>query len=242
MTAELHTMTGAYAADALPDQERALFEQHLATCRTCAQEVRELRETAARLATAVSEPPPEGLWDRVAADIATTRQLPPTLADRRARGRHAWQRLPNRLLAAAAAALLVIAVGLGALSANLANRLDRSTAENDRIAAVLAAPDVQTHSASVQGVGSGTVAVSRARNEAVFVASGLRQVPSSRTYQLWVIDRGQARSAGLLGTGGQVSRVIDGDLGGADAVALTVEPRRGSPQPTSDPVLAVNLA
>lgn len=242
MTAELHTMTGAYAADALPDGERALFEQHLATCQTCQQEVRELRETAARLATSVSLPPPEGLWERVSADIATTRQLPPTLADRRSRGRYAWQRLPRRLVAAAAAALLVIAIGLGALSASLANRLDRTTLESKRITAVLAAPDVRTHSATAPGVGSGTVAVSQSRQAAVFVADGLRRVPSSRTYQLWVIGGGQARSAGLLGTGGQATRVLNSSLAGADAVGLTVEPRGGSPQPTSTPVLLVNLA
>jgi anti-sigma-K factor RskA len=240
---ELHTLTGAYAADALPDQERAEFEQHLASCQTCAQEVRELRETAARLAAIVSEAPPPGLWERVREDIATTRQLPPSLASRRARHRaRAWHRLPNRLVATAAAALLVIAVALGGLSLSLANRLDRSTQENDRIAAVLSAPDVQTHSVNAQGVGSGTVAVSAERGEAVFVASGLRRVPSGKTYQLWVITGERARSAGLLGTGGQVTRVIDSDLAGADAVGLTVEPRRGSPQPTMNPVLLVDLA
>jgi anti-sigma-K factor RskA len=240
---ELHTLTGAYAADALADQERAEFEQHLASCQTCEQEVRELRETVSRLAAAVGEPPPAGLWERVRDEVATTRQLPPSLADRGARRRaRAWQRLPNRLVATAAAALLVIAVSLGGLSLSLANRLDRTARENDRIAAVLSAPDVQTHSANAQGIGSGTVAVSAERGEAVFVASGLRRVRSSQTYQLWVIADGRARSAGLLGSGGRVARVLDSDLAGADAVGLTIEPRQGSPQPTMDPVLLVDLA
>jgi anti-sigma-K factor RskA len=245
MTGELHTLTGAYAADALPDQERELFEQHLASCQTCAQEVRELRETTARLATVVSVAPPDGLWERVRGEIANTRQLPPSLADRRSSDRaprRAWRHLPSRLVAVAAAALLVIAVSLGGLSLSLADRLDRSTLRNDRIAAVLAAPDVQTHTASASGVGSGTVVVSQARQAAVFVASGLRQVPTTRTYQLWVIDRGQARSAGLLGSGGKVVQLLDGGLAGADAVGVTVEPRGGSPQPTSTPVLLVGLA
>jgi len=241
MTAELHTMTGAYAADALPDQERAVFEQHLATCATCEQEVRELRETAARLAAAVSIPPPEGLWERVRSDIALTRQLPPPLVAARSR-RHAWYRLSNRMVAVAAAALLVIAVSLGGLSLSLANRLDRSADQNDRIATVLGAPDVQTRTATAPGVGSGTVVVSQERQAGVFVASGLQRVPSSRTYQPWALGGGQARSAGLLGTGGKATRLLDGDLGGADAVGVTVEPRGGSAQPTSDPVLLVDLA
>jgi anti-sigma-K factor RskA len=241
MTAELHTMTGAYAADALPDHERALFEQHLATCQTCQQEVRELRETTARLASAASTPPPEGLWERVQAEIAVTRQLPPTIAAARAR-RSGWQRLSNRLVAAAAAALLVVAISLGALSLSLANRLDHSNAQNQRIEALLAAPDARMHTASAPGVGSGTVIESRSRQEGVFLASGLKQVPSSRTYQLWLIGGGKARSAGLLGTGGKATQPLQGGLAGAEAVGVTVEPRGGSPQPTSDPVLLVDVA
>ncbi|WP_047470085.1 RskA family anti-sigma factor, partial [Streptomyces sp. M10] len=31
-TAELHTLTGAYALHALPEEERAAFDRHLADC------------------------------------------------------------------------------------------------------------------------------------------------------------------------------------------------------------------
>ncbi|MYS19098.1 Putative zinc-finger, partial [Streptomyces sp. DvalAA-14] len=67
--ADLHTLTGAYAVGALPDREAAEFGRHLARCQACAQEVRELRETAARLALAVAEVPPAGLRTRVLAAL-----------------------------------------------------------------------------------------------------------------------------------------------------------------------------
>ena len=51
-TAELHTLTGAYALHALPEDERVAFERHLGACEACAQEVRELSATAARLGLA----------------------------------------------------------------------------------------------------------------------------------------------------------------------------------------------
>jgi anti-sigma-K factor RskA len=80
MTAELHTLTGAYALDAVSDVDRAEFERHLGECVACRQEVAELRATGARLAAAAAVDPPPGLKLVVLADVARTRQLPPRVA------------------------------------------------------------------------------------------------------------------------------------------------------------------
>ena len=50
---ELHLLTGSYALDALTGDEQADFEEHLDRCPACAEEVRGLRETAARLAASL---------------------------------------------------------------------------------------------------------------------------------------------------------------------------------------------
>ncbi|MFD5088620.1 zf-HC2 domain-containing protein, partial [Kitasatospora sp. NPDC058406] len=55
--ADLHTLTGAYAAHALPDPEREAFEEHLARCASCAQEVAEFATTLARLGAAETVTP-----------------------------------------------------------------------------------------------------------------------------------------------------------------------------------------
>ncbi len=73
---DLHLLTGAYAADALTGAELAEFERHLARCPSCADEVRELRETAARLGMATAIAPPPGMREQVLAAAARTRQLP----------------------------------------------------------------------------------------------------------------------------------------------------------------------
>ncbi|NJP88105.1 anti-sigma factor [Nonomuraea sp. FMUSA5-5] len=65
MKDELHTLSGAYAVHALPYAEWVLFEEHLHACGPCADEVRHLRETAARLAEAVAERPPARLRRRL---------------------------------------------------------------------------------------------------------------------------------------------------------------------------------
>jgi anti-sigma factor RsiW len=71
---ELHQLTGAYALDALPDDERMAFEIHLADCSTCQQEVAEFAATTGALGAAVAETPPPGLKGEVMSIIATTRQ------------------------------------------------------------------------------------------------------------------------------------------------------------------------
>ncbi|MEV5410480.1 anti-sigma factor [Thermopolyspora sp. NPDC052614] len=77
MNDDLHTLSGAYALNALPEQQQRLFEEHMARCEACLIEVRGLRETAARLGLAAAEEPPPGLRARVLARIAEVRQEPP---------------------------------------------------------------------------------------------------------------------------------------------------------------------
>jgi anti-sigma-K factor RskA len=82
MSADIHSLVGAYAVDAVDDHERAAFEQHLAECPECRAEVSELRETAARLSLATQVAPPASLRDSVLAGIRTVRPLPPLDAPR----------------------------------------------------------------------------------------------------------------------------------------------------------------
>lgn len=70
-------LTGSYVLDALSGPELGSFERHLRHCRSCDAEVRGLRETAARLATARALQPPSRLRQRVLAATSRTRQLPP---------------------------------------------------------------------------------------------------------------------------------------------------------------------
>ena len=79
---EIHALSGAYAVDALDDIERAQFERHLAECAECRAEVDSLREAAALLAETTAATPSDALRDRVLADIATVRPLPPLTAPR----------------------------------------------------------------------------------------------------------------------------------------------------------------
>ncbi|HEY5978794.1 MAG TPA: anti-sigma factor [Microlunatus sp.] len=72
-----HGAVGAYVADALDDDERTVFEQHLETCESCRREVAEFTETAAELTWLSEATPPPSLRTSVLWQIATVRPLPP---------------------------------------------------------------------------------------------------------------------------------------------------------------------
>ena len=74
---DMHLDTGALALNALPDDEAAEVEAHLATCDSCPAELAGFRETVALLGSVAAEAPPASLRRAIMARIAVTPQLPP---------------------------------------------------------------------------------------------------------------------------------------------------------------------
>lgn len=238
---DIHTLSGAYALDAVNDIERAQFVRHLDACPACEQEVAELTETASRLAGAVAAAPPARLRGRVLAEIARTRQVGPRRAQPAA-APGGWRR---RAAVAVAAAVAVLAVGAGAVVEEQRVRDARQqSTQAERIEAVLAAPDAVVHTATGPGgTGRVTLVVSRSRDEAVAVLGGLPSPGVDRAYQLWLVDGAQsATSTGLLGPGMAGGTVLVEGLRGEQSFAVTNEPAHGSPRPTTDQFGRIELA
>ena len=85
---------------------------------------------------------------------------------------------------------------------------------------------------------SARVIVSPSQGEAVFVGQNLPAVDADHVLQLWVLEDG-ARSVGLI----EGSKPLLATASGPDAkLGVTVEPAGGSKQPTTSPVLTVDLA
>ncbi|MEB8336869.1 anti-sigma factor [Streptomyces endophyticus] len=241
--ADLHTLTGAYVLHALSDEERADFERHLADCEACAQESAELTATAARLGLAATVTPRPELREPVLRRITTVRQDAPrepvqsravrTAANRR----RTLSRWALAACFAAAAALGGTAVWQHQRAQDAQELARQAEQSNDRIAAVLAAPDAKTGSAKLGGGAGGTVVVSKSEDRAVFIASGMAHPPQGKVYQLWFDDAGTMRSAGLMDTARSDQAVLlSGAVDGASGMGITVEPAGGSDQPTTDPV------
>ncbi|WP_327287018.1 anti-sigma factor [Streptomyces sp. NBC_01198] len=244
--ADLHTLTGAYALDALSEREAAQFSRHLAACRSCAQEVGELRETAARLALAVAVVPPAELRGRVMGALPGVRQLPPGPHATAGPSGGGWRR---RLPQLAAAACLVAALAAGAVAVDAEHRADRQrdrTAQAEQqaaeLGALLAAPDATTHAGAVRGGGSATVVSSRQLGRTAFLYRGLPRLDGSHVYQLWYSRGGAMVPAGLVDPGSpDGAALLAGSARGASGVGVTVEPQGGSRTPTGTPVVLLTL-
>jgi anti-sigma-K factor RskA len=241
---ELHLLTGSYALDALPEDDRAEFEQHLARCPSCTEEVRGLRETAARLAMAPALIPPPEMRERVLAAAPRTRQLPPAGRGPLGQaGRRTPLRRRSRSRAALAAGLLTLAAAVAFLlvmQLSTSGQLRQARSANQAIAAVLAAPDARLESLPSTVGGTVTAVVSLRHREAVVTTADLPQPPGTRVYQLWVMNAaGTARSAGLLAitSAGSASAVLAAGVLPGDRLGITVEPAGGTAQPTTTPVV-----
>ncbi len=234
----MHTLAGAYALNALEEEGLRRFEEHLAYCESCAQEVRGLTETAALLGTAAARRPPQDLRRRVLDEVSRTRQLAPAPVPL-AIPRRWWQKGMGLGLAAS----LLLAVVLGGVAANQYRELSEMRQNEREVALVLAAPDARTTSAQpAEGV-SVSVVTSHSRGRLVFSAEGLDRL-DDEDYQLWLArPGGSVRSAGILAvdSDGSARPLVATGADEAEGVAMTVEPEGGSPQPTTAPMMEMPL-
>ncbi|MBB5851466.1 anti-sigma factor domain-containing protein [Amycolatopsis umgeniensis] len=250
---EMHTLTGAYAVDALSEMERAQFQRHLGECASCAQEVLELQMTATRLGAALAEDPPPELKRRVLAEAMATRQQPPKTRFETGERVKDRRRAPRWAIGAAAAAIVGLA-GTAVFGGIAYDNHTQLTAANERaaqyadryapVADVLSAADLRTGHAETSAGGGGTVMMSRAKDRLVFMAAQLPKNDPGRTYQAWLMFPGTApKPAGLIRGGQDGALLVAQGLSGANGFALSVEQDGGSVtgSPSDDIVMNMSM-
>ena len=233
---DLHHLSAAYAVDALDPHERQAFEAHYESCEVCRADVVAFRETLRHVAESSATPPPASLKQRVMADIATTRQLSPTVVPIARRGttrhlttRHLTTRRTAMLLVAAAA---VLAIVVGVVAVGGGSEPDAFAAQ---LAALLERPDVRMVDLAPKGAAAGTfrVAWSASMGQAVLIGENLSPAPTAKAYELWLIAGKDALPMSVLdlAASGSVHRIVHTSTD-PSAWAITLEPRQGSPVPT----------
>jgi len=233
MSIDLHTLSGAYALDALSAEEAAEFEKHLQDCSACRDEVRELQDAASLMGASQATSPSAALRARVLTAADHQPQLRPrvtALASARTR-RRGW--VP--VLAAAAVAAIIAFAGFGVLQ-DRDGSTDRSPATTS-VAQVFKASDARTASIPVSTWGRIRVATSAQNGQMAVDTHGLRQL-DGRAYQLWAVRNGHSTSVGVIDdvtTGTVVPIPVAGTT-----VAITVEPEGGSTQPTTQPIVTMD--
>ncbi|MFC7491011.1 MULTISPECIES: anti-sigma factor domain-containing protein [unclassified Knoellia] len=267
MNPDTHALAGAYAVNAVTDEERRSFEIHLDLCEDCRAEVAELQAAAAAMAVDVELPPPPPMRASVLAAISQTRQLSPIAsATQGETGQSAptasstsvepspvsptatpspapvdelsaRRRLRVQPWLAAAAAAAVFAVG-GAVWQPWNDQPEQLTATEQ----VLRSDDAQRVDQPMNG-SQITIVRSPSHKKAVLVADSMPAAPFGKAYQLWFDMPGRGMvSAGLVKGSGAVTIPLQGDATVATGAGITLEPASGSDKPTSDPVALFSFA
>jgi len=241
----MHELAGAYAVDALPDDERRFFERHLADCAGCRAEIDELQATAALLGMAADDEPPPGMRARVLAAVAATEQERPPDATQREQppavtpgSGDGWRGSLRRLLPAVAA---VIALGVAGLVVVVTQA--SPPGGEDQLAELVAAPDAQIVDLTAPAGTTARFVWSAERGEGLLVTEGLQAAPDGHAYALWVIDAEAPALVGVLQPDerGRATHAVGERLGPATAIAVTLEHAEPPDQPTTDPFIHGSL-
>ncbi len=233
---------GSYVLHALPDDEHARFEAHLATCAECQREVADLQVAADTLPLAAVQvdPPPE-LRERIMTIVRSEAELlaaagaradepaaaPAAKAPRR---RRRWALSLRPLPAAMAASALVAAGVIGGIVLTGGN-------------------DTKTVTGTVQIASAPAARASLQLSDDATKLEVRRMPPppAGKVYQVWLKRPNQdpAPTTALFRTDSSGSADVEiqrGRLKGVDQVLVTAEPDGGSMTPTSAPVIVASAA
>lgn len=235
MSTDLHTLSGAYALNALSAEDAEEFRKHLEVCAACRQEVRELQQAAASMGASEAIEPPPYLKANVMRAADRTPQLPPysSAGNVIQVPRHRWG---ARFLAAAAAVVVIVAGAIG-ISQIGSDDSEQQATLADGVVRVFQAQDANTATMETANGGSISVATSPALGQMAVDTDELPPLDEEHVYQLWAIHDGETASVGVLEPEeGAFMEMPTPDT----EVAITVEPAGGSERPTSEPIMQVN--
>jgi anti-sigma-K factor RskA len=252
---DIHGYVGAYVTNALDDESRRVFDEHLAGCESCSREIREFGETLAELSRLSETAPPPSLRRDVLAEISRTRIEPPpepveqqpepkgdpgdgTVVPITTRTRAS--RVPRWLTLAVAASLLIAVVfgGWSMVQQRRISDLERAQQTQQQRIDLLRAPDLKAYPVDLKNGSHGTYLVSREQDRALLVGTVAETEPG-KDYQLWSVEGGSP-VPGSVFEGGPVEVWING-IDRTEAFAITVEPDGGSAEPSPDRQAATPL-
>ncbi len=258
-----------HALQALPEGEAAAVRAHLEQCAECRAALAEVTGDLALLALTVeAHSVPAGSRERFLKSIGAGSESSPAPTAKAERppakivsiDRGTTKRVSYWAPRAAAAALLVIALGMGAEIMRLHDRLQEEAAQtkqlkesNARAQEVLdtltapAAQRVVLTSLKTPPAPSGRAVYLPARGALIFQANNMASLPADKTYELWVIP---ANGSAPIPAGtftpdatGNASVVMPPMPEGipAKAFGVTIEKAGGSSTPTA-PILMAGAA
>lgn len=216
----------AYALGALDDGEAGDLREHLQECESCRKHLRWLQPAVDLLPRTVQQlEPPRRLRRRLMSTVRAEAREPAAARAERPRRRE-WGALLWRPATAAAAGALLVAGGA-------AGYLLHTSGEGS---SVLAAKPVR-------GAPRASGTLERQDGAGILSVRGMPSLSKNRVYEVWIRRDGTMQPSSLFAVRSDRSgeAAVPAPLDGADAVLVTKEPLGGSAQPTSSPLLRVQL-
>jgi anti-sigma-K factor RskA len=244
---EFEELSGAYALDALTDEERRAADEHLAHCEKCRRALQQLRSVVDLFPLTVppAEPSPrvkERILARIEAQAQHMSQATTPLnagrgsrpSPRRAERRRLWS---LRALAAVAVLLLALLAGMTAWNISLQQQVTR-------LSSTPAVPIVyQLYGTALARNARGEVMYFPRQQVTVVVVYGLPPLEGTQVYQGWLLQNHRPTSIGLFTMENGIARLdFQGRITGYDTVAIS---REAGPQPSVNvpkgPVVAAGM-
>jgi anti-sigma-K factor RskA len=226
---QLEDDLATYALGALTADEAADLSRHIEDCDACQARLRWLQPAIDVLPAAVAQRTPP---DRLRASImdvveSEAKQAGAAEPARQAKPRW-WEPLRGVMVhpatAMAVLILLVAGVGVGYLV---------------RGADTIQAPSTLVKAQATNGAVPVSATLERTGDSATLHVHEMPPLADDEVYEVWVQRAGvmEPRSTFVLNSDGTAEAAVPGPFEGADAVYVTREPRGGSRQPTTEPLL-----
>jgi anti-sigma-K factor RskA len=256
-TNRFEELCAAYVLDALEPGERQEFEQMMADAdQQQTKTYHSLQSAANNLALAIdpAEPPTDvkkQLMKRIRSDAA---QSNIDDSDTEKGTGNTYSRFSFAMSIAASTILLLISLAFIIYSITLHSKvnnqhttitkLQNEVQKKQRMLSILGARTVDLvimKGQKVNPAGYGKIIWDPKNQKALLQVANLPTVPANKDYQLWLIKNGKPIPAGVFDVNGTsknsffaIQQLAKANQQNANAFAVTLEPKGGSPQPTGD--------
>jgi anti-sigma-K factor RskA len=241
-----------YVLGGLSDEEIERFEEHLAQCADCQQQVDELKKTV-DLFPFSSEPVPipAGMKERILTNVLKSsgqkeegipnkenKEVP----IRQKASQYKWRRFLTASLTAAIIFLSVYSIQLQQKVEKLKGEIEENRAALNQPSTTMNAVTLSPQAENIVAEGLATIIIDSKGTHLLVQAKNLPELQGTEAYQVWLLKNGQPVNAGtFLSEDGNGALYFSFEPTDYDMIAITLEPDTQGDTPRGNMILTAPL-